>query len=320
MEDKPLFKETRVPQQIVSVVPMLTTKALDAENFHNDENDEEKIEKQPNICSLCHAPIVSPTYYEVDNKYLHEYCYQSIVGPHCHCCAQPLCGKECIKALGKIYHMKCLRCSICQQNISSNERIESIKGLPVCHSCFCRRCKACPSCKKIVLRGGLRFLFEGQMIHMHKECAVCHECGKMLSQNNFAYEQGEVLCRNCWTSLADFVCNECGEVILSSERVSYNGYRHAKCFKCYNCGVNLIKSDPHIIGDLLLCKRCYSGINTHCGICFDQIEGDEKIEKFGRVFHPKCYKCCKCKKSLHNIESEFKKGKLICLKCLALNR
>ena len=333
MEEEPLFKEKKIPQQIVSVVPTLTTKALEGNEDKDDSiiskgkaSFDSKISKNKGkenfqhskTCSLCRTHIMSPSYYEVDGKNLHEYCYQAIIGPFCHCCSQPLAGKESIQALGKIYHSECLRCSICQENIGRNQKIESYKGIPICHSCYSKRCKACPNCNLPVLRGGIRFLFEGQMIHVHKDCAICKECGKNLTQKDFAFEQGEILCRSCWISLADFVCSECGEVILPSERVSYNGYRHTKCFKCHNCGVNLIKSDPEIVGDLLLCKRCFSGINTHCGICFEEVKDDQKIKRFGRVFHPKCFKCCKCSKPLYNSDSEFKKGSITCIQCLSL--
>ena len=328
IEDKPLFQEKRVPQQIVSVVPMLTSKILDYQDDFNSKRNVSKNNKENNkndqneikICGLCHSQVVSPGYYKVDENYLHEYCYQAISGPFCHCCSQPLAGKECIQALGKIYHKECLRCSICQKQIERNDKIDSYKGLPVCHQCFGKKGKECPSCNQIVLRGGLRFLFEGKMIHVHRDCALCHECGKKVTQEDFAYEQGEILCKECWFSLANFVCIECGEVILPSERISYNGFRHAKCFKCHNCGVNLIKSDPKYIGDMLLCKRCFSGIKTHCCMCMEQVTSNEKVERFGRVFHPKCYRCTCCKKPLHNIEAQFKRGKVLCIDCLSADK
>ena len=315
MNSNDLFERKLIPQQFVSVVPSLTASSVDAINDAVLDSKQQKHAHKEMTCSLCQTTILTKKYYRINGKPIHDYCYKSLTGPFCNCCSRPIIGCDSISCLGKQYHPGCLRCSVCQANIGANEKVESYKGIPVCCECYSQRCKVCPVCKTIVSKGGLKLLFEGKLYHLHKECARCQECSEDVTQKNFACEHGEVLCRNCWFNIADFICVECGEAITPNDRVSFNGYRHSKCFHCHNCNANLINSEPEIVGDMLLCKRCLTGIDTHCAVCLKEIKGREKVEMFGRVFHQKCYKCIKCKKILHNDEAIFKKGNIICHKC-----
>lgn len=323
------FTYKKVPLQVLAVVPTLTENALQKRRAAdpnqcvvcNKAIDDEKITIENRswhcnclVCELCNKKIISSTYQILNGSPLHTYCYNLLKGPYCFACGQILVGKDVISVQDKLYHAECLRCSCCQRHINKYEKVEMYKGIPLCFSCFSEKCQLCPKCHSVVTKTKYKFLFEGQVIYLHDVCCKCTICGKDLNQDNFAFEQGQPLCKTCWFDLANFICIRCKQPILPNERISYGGIYHMKCFTCHNCHESQVNSNPEIIGDTVICQRCFCEFKDRCSVCFEKIKQD-RVEQHNRSFHSKCFVCCKCKANLHTIDSVFKGGKLYCANC-----
>lgn len=329
IDSSSIDEQKKIPMQSVSVVPTLTECAL--KKYQSEvqgncvicnkpvENEGLQIgdrvwHNQCLTCELCNKKIVSNIFQVYKGSPVHQFCYNLLNGPYCFACGQILVGKDVISLNDKLYHTECLKCSICQRHINKYERVEMYKGIPLCFECYSEKCQLCPKCHSAVSKTKCTFLFEGQRIFMHDVCCKCSICGKELNENNFAFEQGKALCKPCWYDHANFICVRCKKPILPNERISCGGMYHMKCFTCNNCHESQVNSNPEIVGDTIICQRCFSCLKDRCSVCFEVIKRD-KVEKHGRSFHSKCFHCCKCQKELHAVDSAFKHGKLYCSKC-----
>ena len=324
-----IFLPRKIPAQIASVAISLTPKALRdsapkkpgvcpiCSNKVKDQSIEvsgKLYHKDCFSCDLCLEPILTNTFQIVDGHPLHNYCSSALRGTFCATCSQPIIGSDVVFALESPYHPGCLHCSLCQRVIGPNEKIESCNGVPLCYDCFRKNNRVCLRCAKTVPGSVRPFLHGGCAYFLHKTCATCKLCGAALTQRNFVQEQGEALCTRCWFKIGRYVCVCCGDPILPADRLVFNGHRHTRCFRCHNCRISLMSENPSVLGDLLLCRRCASGADTHCAVCFQLID-EQKVEAFGRSFHPKCFRCAVCKKQPSVKEAIFKNGKLSCMRC-----
>lgn len=319
-----------IPTQMVSIVPCLSTKALRKTSCHEDTslcvvcNNEifsdaiiigcKAWHPECFTCDLCLEPVFSNVFQVYNDHPVHTYCYNQLVGPHCESCSKSIAGCDIISAFGKNYHLNCLRCSKCQRSIGQNEEIDHLNHIPLCSTCTRLHNNICLRCNEKCGDDDTVFLFNGEAIYMHKKCSYCKECGSKLNNVNFVKEQNYSLCKLCWFKMGKFCCKICDEPTLPDERIIFNECYHIACFKCFNCGINLVNEDPCEISDVILCRKCYKCVDKNCAICFEDTNNN-CIECFNRVFHPGCFKCSICRNTLNENIATFNKGRLVCSSC-----
>lgn len=60
------------------------------------------------------------------------------------------------------------------------------------------------------------------------ENVMCPNCGSSIHKSNFAYNEGKSYyeCEDCGNTFSDddiVYCDECGDQVIESERIDYNG-------------------------------------------------------------------------------------------------
>ncbi|KAK6733243.1 hypothetical protein RB195_017162 [Necator americanus] len=75
---------------------------------------------------------------------------------------------------------------------------------------------------------------------------------------------------------------------------------HVNCFKCKKCGIKLASfSSYYRVDDYPLCESCYQDTMDKCNKCQKPITDTILRARCG-TFHPKCFVCANCQKSLED--------------------
>lgn len=276
-------------------------------------------------CDLCKLPFDNEQYVIQEGYVLHVSCYYSLFAPRCFACGGILPETDIIQSNGILYHSQCFRCCKCQNVIKSSDTYHMTDGLHICNECYHNELMICQRCNQLIHDSPesgqcCRFMFGGRVYYMHNSCAHCPECRIKLTQDNYACESNVGLCKFCWLFSMMRSCKCCKKPILSKDIIDYHGLWHNSCFRCNKCNVSLNYNQSIMIGTTLYCERCAKGLKTHCSICSGIVREQEKKTWKERVFHYKCFTCCRCKKSIVNDECEFIDDKLICKYCLNINQ
>ena len=193
-------------------------------------------------------------------------------------------------------------------------------GMLFCSACFAIHCaEQCVKCKAPIGLNHIKVTIEGNPLH--KECFICLKCQVCLHGSKyFPQEGGAYLCENCQTRNIIAQCHACKLGINST--VTYLKHKkfawHSECFKCAICSTWLADGEFHDMDDIILCKQCFKEKNSRkCFRCQQSIL-HKGIQLGLNWFHPECFTCTDCEKSLVN-EKKVNSSKILCQECILKN-
>lgn len=178
----------------------------------------------------------------------------------------------------------------------------------------------------------------------HKDCFRCHGCKKRLDGKFFSKDEN-AYCAKCFKSTQEQCC-VCKQKIVGDCVVNNNTYYHPGCMKCHICDEplrgsylffqnkpicerdfklrqsvcfvceNPIEGTYYELDGKVYCEEHYmSHMNDTCVRCNSPIEG-EHVKITGASFHPACFKCQACQKSLVGKQfSTDDKNRVYCPEC-----
>ncbi|EFA05566.2 lipoma-preferred partner homolog isoform X1 [Tribolium castaneum] len=98
------------------------------------------------------------------------------------------------------------------------------------------------------------------------------------------------------------VCVKCGEKIIgeNSGCTAMDQLYHTKCFTCHHCAINLQGKPFYALDGKPYCEEDYLNTLEKCCVCQKPIL-DRILRATGKPYHPKCFCCVVCGKSLDGI-------------------
>ncbi|XP_074039695.1 zyxin isoform X2 [Leptinotarsa decemlineata] len=97
-------------------------------------------------------------------------------------------------------------------------------------------------------------------------------------------------------------CVKCGEKIIgeNSGCTAMDQLYHTRCFTCHHCAINLQGKPFYAIGGKPHCEEDYLNTLEKCCVCHSPIL-HRILRATGKPYHPKCFCCVVCGKSLDGI-------------------
>ncbi|KAH9409712.1 E3 ubiquitin-protein ligase NRDP1 [Tyrophagus putrescentiae] len=98
------------------------------------------------------------------------------------------------------------------------------------------------------------------------------------------------------------MCNKCGEKVVGegSGCTAMEMVYHIQCFTCFECNKELRGKSFYAMESNPFCEECYLNTLEKCSVCEKPIL-DRILRATGRPYHPVCFTCVVCKKSLDGI-------------------
>ncbi|KAF2879958.1 hypothetical protein ILUMI_26213 [Ignelater luminosus] len=98
------------------------------------------------------------------------------------------------------------------------------------------------------------------------------------------------------------MCVKCGEKVVgeNSGCTAMDKIYHTKCFTCHHCAVNLQGKPFYSLDGKPYCEEDYLNTLEKCCVCTKPIL-DRILRATGKPYHPKCFCCVICGKSLDGI-------------------
>jgi len=188
----------------------------------------------------------------------------------CFSCSEEVESGGCT-ALGRTYHQECFRCFNCKTVIDGKFFTE--EDQPFCGNCSKNEDKICDICNRSI--DGDCLTSNGKSFHSN--CMKCAVCGDSLKGTYFT-SMGKLICEKDYKETQK-TCSDCKEAI----------------------------SGPYytLDNDKVVCEKDYKKSLGNCGRCGLIVEG-QILKVSGGFFHPDCFTCVVCKKSL--VEVPFTKG------------
>lgn len=157
----------------------------------------------------------------------------------------------------------------------------------------------------------------------HHRHFTCRRCNVPLSFETASECDGEIFCQNCASLQSGkessfntaMVCNACGSpkgstsIVVGGKCFCKNHFRCATC----NCELDI---DKFVQKDgLYYClKHEPQRPKNICGKCGAEVE-ERAINALGKVYHPGCFSCALCNRSLANQPYTAWKNEPICREC-----
>lgn len=106
------------------------------------------------------------------------------------------------------------------------------------------------------------------------------------------------------TSDPDFygMCSKCGKKVMGESNgcTAMDQIFHIACFICINCGTMLRGKSFYSMDNKPYCEPCYMNSLEKCSVCSKPIT-DRLLRATGKPYHPACFVCVVCGKSLDGI-------------------
>ncbi|CAG9853997.1 unnamed protein product [Phyllotreta striolata] len=98
------------------------------------------------------------------------------------------------------------------------------------------------------------------------------------------------------------ICIKCGEKIIgeNSGCTAMDQLYHIKCFTCHHCAINLQGKPFYALDGKPYCEEDYLNTLEKCCVCQKPIL-DRILRATGKPYHPRCFSCVVCGKSLDGI-------------------
>jgi len=76
---------------------------------------------------------------------------------------------------------------------------------------------------------------------------------------------------------------------------------HQDCFVCNDCSGKLLGSTFYTVNDNPTCDKCFEKTLDTCAGCGNPVK-DKVLKALGQSWHPNCFGCGSCKKSLEGVQ------------------
>ncbi|KAK7069807.1 E3 ubiquitin-protein ligase NRDP1 [Halocaridina rubra] len=98
------------------------------------------------------------------------------------------------------------------------------------------------------------------------------------------------------------ICTRCGEKVVGegSGCTAMEQVYHIKCFVCIVCHLQLQGKPFYALDSKPYCEDCYLNTLEKCCVCLKPIL-DRILRATGKPYHPQCFTCVVCNKSLDGI-------------------
>ncbi|KAM3963292.1 uncharacterized protein ACR2FA_002657 [Aphomia sociella] len=98
------------------------------------------------------------------------------------------------------------------------------------------------------------------------------------------------------------ICVKCNEKVVgeSSGCTAMDNMYHIKCFSCHQCNINLQGKPFYAVDGQPFCEIDYYETLEKCSVCYKPIL-DRILRATGKPYHPTCFTCVVCGKSLDGI-------------------
>ncbi|KAF6034548.1 LPP [Bugula neritina] len=98
------------------------------------------------------------------------------------------------------------------------------------------------------------------------------------------------------------VCSRCQNIIKRSEDgcTAMDRFYHSACFTCESCNRQLTGHSFYAVEEKVLCEGCHVNTLEKCQECWLPVT-ERILRATGKVYHPECFTCCHCNKSLDGI-------------------
>eukprot|EP00092_Neocalanus_flemingeri_P020518 GFUD01022231.1.p1 GENE.GFUD01022231.1~~GFUD01022231.1.p1 ORF type:complete len:519 (+),score=136.93 GFUD01022231.1:269-1825(+) len=277
------------------------------------------------VCLVCSVQL-DKIYGSKNGEYYCETCYVDKFGKKCAECAKVILG-EGLRFGNESYHKDCFNCSKCSHSVEQGS-VHSIKGKPVCTSCyelqFQEMCFAC----KLQVSEGLKFREE----RFHQECFKCKTCSLNLAdkKGDFLLTEDGLQCKACVKiTMSDEIqtesvtenCKAC-ELPIHVKNLVFDGEQnwHYKCFCCSQCNSALVNQKYYDKSGKLFCNDCFlAEYDPTCYNCKVEIKGKSGVKmqsSTGKVltWHKDCLQCSVCQSGI-SLDNVVFKDKLFCKSC-----
>ncbi|XP_035696607.1 thyroid receptor-interacting protein 6-like isoform X3 [Branchiostoma floridae] len=98
------------------------------------------------------------------------------------------------------------------------------------------------------------------------------------------------------------ICGNCGQKVIVDEEgcSAMDKVFHVKCFTCTTCGGRLSGKPFYAMENHPYCEECYINSLEKCSVCSKPIM-ERILRATGKPYHPACFTCVVCGKSLDGI-------------------
>jgi len=156
--------------------------------------------------------------------------------------------------------------------------------------------------------------FEAMGYKYHGRCWLCAFCRKQLGSGTYYERKGSIYCDSCYRNNILPKCFRCGDPIANGELVNADGKKyHPNCFACPVCSktlLNYLFRDGHPFCE----QHYYERYNPKCHVCHQALK-ETTVTALGREWHPNCFTCERCNKSIGVGSFYSHHGRPVCPSC-----
>ncbi|KAI3384601.1 hypothetical protein SNEBB_000082 [Seison nebaliae] len=213
-------------------------------------------------CSVCNRLLAEIEFGTKDEKLYCGDCFNDRFASRCDFCNEIFKpGAKKMEYKGKQYHDKCFVCFNCKEPIGTNSFI------PKDEQIYCVKCyedkfaTKCTKCGQVIVHGGVTYRKQP----WHRECFVCTNCGKQLTNSRFTSRDDQPFCEECFGEKFAKRCAKCKQPITGIGGTKYVTFEdrhwHSNCFKCDKCSESLVAKGFVTDNDKIYCADCGKTLN-----------------------------------------------------------
>jgi len=170
----------------------------------------------------------------------------------------------------------------------------------------------CRTCKGVI--PARENYFETMGYKHHGKCWTCVFCRKQLGSGTFYERKGGIYCDACYRNNILPKCFRCGDPIATGELINADGKKyHPSCFACPVCNktlLNYLFRDGHAFCE----QHYYERYNPKCHVCHQPLK-ETTVTALGREWHPNCFACERCNKTIGVGSFYSHHGRPVCHSC-----
>ncbi|XP_067140319.1 prickle planar cell polarity protein 3-like isoform X2 [Centruroides vittatus] len=225
----------------------------------------------------------------------HPYCIQCYETEFSNICDG--CGKiigidsKDLSYKNRHWHEECFVCCKCHEKLINKQFLLQERNI-YCSTCHdTSQSSKCQGCKE-VFQAGIKKV-EYKRKQWHEKCFCCNICQNPIKIENFIPKDNEIYCSSCYEQKFFVKCIKCKHIITTDELKYRNESWHTDCFCCTNCQINLAGQQFTSHNEKPYCFECF--VETFA----KQYTGGTRFVCFeNQAWHPDCFLCTKCNKSL----------------------